>query len=78
MNEKHRIALVNFADKILETDFTVIGCCGCTEELFDHSTVRQANTTNDKIMQETCVTVTLMGFFYQMNLLTGDAKYTTH
>jgi len=75
LNDKYRIALVNFADRILETDFTVIGCCGCTEELFDHSTVRQANTTNNKIMQETCVTVTLMGFFYQMNLLTGDAKY---
>ena len=74
-NEKHKIALVNFADRILETDFTVIGGCGCSEELFDHSTVRQANTTNGKIMQETCVTVTLMGFFYQMNLLTGDAKY---
>mgnify|MGYP003290620072 CR=1 FL=1 len=74
-NEKHKIAVINFANKILESDFTVIGCCGCTHELFDHSTVRQANTTNPIIMQETCVTVTLMKFFYQVHLLTGCPKY---
>ncbi len=73
--EKYRTAVVSFADKILESDFTVIGCCGCTHELFDHSTVRQANTNNGEIMQETCVTVTLMKFFSQLTLLTGDAKY---
>ena len=73
--EWHKTAILNFADKILESDFTVIGCCGCTHELFDHSTVRQANTTNGEIMQETCVTVTLMKFFYQLNLLTGSSKY---
>ena len=50
--EKYKTAIINFADKILESDFTVIGCCGCTHELFDHSTVRQANTTNEEIMQE--------------------------
>ena len=73
--EWHKTAVINFADRILETDFTVIGCCGCTHELFDHSTVRQANTNNDPIMQETCVTVTLMKFFYQLHLLTGNSKY---
>lgn len=73
--EWQRKAVIRFADRILESDFTVIGCCGCTHELFDHSTVRQANTTNGKIMQETCVTVTLMKFFYQLNLLTGDVRY---
>ena len=74
-DEKHKTAVINFANRILETDFTVIGCCGCTHELFDHSTVRQANTTNGVIMQETCVTVTLMKFFYQVHLLTGAPKY---
>lgn len=74
-NEKYKTAIINFADRILESDFTVIGCSGCTHELFDHSTVRQTNTTNGKIMQETCVTVTLMKFFYQLTLLTGNPKY---
>lgn len=73
--EKYRKSIINFANRILEDDFTIIGCCGCTHELFDHSTVRQANTTNGKTMQETCVTVTLMKFFYQLTLLTGDSKY---
>ncbi len=74
-NEHYKTAVINFADRILEHDFTVIGCCGCTHELFDNSTVRQANTTNDFVMQETCVTVTLMKFFYQLHILTGDTKY---
>ena len=73
--EKYKTSIVNFANKILESDFTVIGSCGCTHELFDHSTVRQANTTNGKIAQETCVTVTLMKFLYRVHLLTGDPKY---
>ena len=73
--EKYRTAVINFADRILESDFTIIGCCGCTHELFDHSTVRQANTTNGDIQQETCVTVTLMSFFCELNLLTGNPKY---
>ena len=73
--EKHKISVINFANKILESDFTIIGCCGCTHELFDHSTVRQANTTNGAIMQETCVTVTLMKFFYHLALVTGDSKF---
>ena len=54
---------------------SVIGCCGCTHELFDHTKVRQANTTNGNIMQETCVTVTLMKFFYRVFLLTYDVKF---
>jgi len=73
--KKHKESVIHFAERILESDFTIIGCCGCTHELFDHSTVRQANTTNGTTMQETCVTVTLMKFFYHLTLLTGDAKY---
>ena len=72
--EKYKTAAINFANKVLKTDFTVIGSAGCTHELFDHSTVRQANTTNGKIVQETCVTVTLMKFFYQVYLMTENSK----
>jgi DUF1680 family protein len=73
--EKYKTSIINYANKILESDFTVIGSCGCTHELFDHSTVRQANTTNGYIAQETCVTVTLMKFLYRVHLLTGEPKY---
>lgn len=75
-NERHLKAIINFAARVLEDDFTVIGSAGCTHELFDHSTVRQANPDRgDPRAQETCVTVTLMQFFYQLNLITGDSKY---
>ncbi len=74
--EWHKTAAINFANKILESDFTVIGSCGCTHELFDHSTYRQTNTTNGIIAQETCVTVTLMKYMYQLSLITGDSKYS--
>ncbi len=73
--EWYKTAILNYADLILEDEFTVIGSAGCTHELFDHSKVRQANSTNHYIMQETCVTVTLMKFFMQLNLLTADPKY---
>lgn len=69
-NEKHLTAIVNFANRVLEDDFTVIGSAGCTHELFDHSTVRQANPDRgDPRAQETCVTVTLMQFFINLILL---------
>ena len=74
-NEKHRTAVVNFAAKVLETDFTIAGSGGMAHELFDHSTVRQANTNLDATSQETCVTVTMMQMFSQLALLTGETKY---
>lgn len=70
-----RQAILNFADAVLDTDFTVIGCSGCSSELFDHSSVRQSNPDNPTVMQETCVTVTLMAFFHQLMRLTGNGKY---
>jgi DUF1680 family protein len=75
-NEKHLQAVIKFADLILENEFTVIGSSGCTHELFDHSTARQANDVPFGTgYQETCVTVTLMQFFCQLNHITGDSKY---
>ncbi len=74
-DDRHKTAILNFSNRLLESEITVIGTCGCTSELFDHSVVRQANTTNHPIKQETCVTVTLMKFLYQLTLLTGDSKY---
>ncbi len=71
--EKWRIASVNFGKLVAESDLTIIGSSGCTHELFDHSTVKQANTKNLIIMQETCVTVTWMKFITQVLLLCGEA-----
>ncbi len=72
---KWKTACINLAEKILETDVTVIGCSGCTHELFDHSGVRQFDIEEKGIMQETCVTVTWMKFLFQLLCLTGESKY---
>lgn len=71
--EKWRIACVHLGEKIAETDITLIGCAGCTHELFDHSAVRQFDAEEKGIMQETCVTVTWMKFCWQLLCLTGDS-----
>ncbi|MBR5527456.1 MAG: glycoside hydrolase family 127 protein [Clostridia bacterium] len=71
--EKWRVASCNFGKLVAESDLTIIGSSGCTHELFDHSTVKQANTQNLIIMQETCVTVTWIKFITQVLLLCGDA-----
>ena len=71
--EKWRIASVNFGRLVAESDLSIIGSSGCTHELFDHSTVKQANTKNLIIMQETCVTVTWMKFITQVLQLCGEA-----
>ncbi len=74
-NERYKTAVVNFARLVLESDVTIIGCSGCTHELFDYSTRRQATTTYPGIMQETCVTVTWMKFCYQVLSVTGDSIF---
>jgi len=67
-------AVINFVDMVLESDYTVIGCCGCTHELFDNSSVRQTERS-EGVMQETCVTVTLMKLCARLLSITGDSKY---
>ena len=72
--EKYKTAAVNFGRAIIESDVTVIGSCGCTHELFDHSRARQT-AAYDGIMQETCVTVTWMKYCARLLSLTGDPAF---
>ncbi len=69
--EKYRTAAINFGKAVIESDVTVIGSCGCTHELFDHSKVRQTAYYGG-VMQETCVTVTWMKYCTQLLRLTGE------
>ena len=65
-----------FADAVRKTDITIIGCAGCTHELFDHSAVKQTEETDPlDIMQETCVTVTWMRLEERLLRLTGKVIY---
>ena len=53
----------------------MIGCSGCTHELFDGSTRAQTDDDFVGIMQETCVSVTLMKLMAQLLRLSGDADF---
>lgn len=65
-----------FTDAVRKTDITIIGCAGCTHELFDHSAVKQTEETEPlAIMQETCVTVTWMRLQERLLRLTGNVIY---
>lgn len=72
--EKYFTAVKNFIEGVAKTDMTIIGCAGCTHELFDNSSVKQTEYS-EQIMQETCVTVTWMRISARLFALTGDPKY---
>ena len=72
--EEYLDAVTKFVEKINETDVTLIGCSGCTHELFDNSIVKQTEY-NEVQMQETCVTVTWMRVLTRLLLLTGNVAY---
>ena len=67
-------AVVKFIEKVNETDVTIIGCSGCTHELFDNSIIKQTEY-NEVQMQETCVTVTWMRVLARLLLITGNVAY---
>lgn len=71
---KYLDAADKFYEAVAKSDITIIGCAGCTHELFDHSVAKQTEYS-DVIMQETCVTVTWIRVMTRMYLLTKDAKY---
>lgn len=73
--EKWRTAALNFGRRVRKFEKSIIGCCGCTEELFDGGALRQTATSHFWIMQETCVTVTWMKLASQLLRLSGDSTY---
>ena len=73
----YRTVLLNFGRRVLSSEVSVIGCAGCTHELFDHTAFSQTDDTRTGIMQETCVTVTWMKLCLQALGLSGDAFQAT-
>lgn len=74
-DEKCRKAVENFAHRVAEEEVTVVGGAGCSMECFDHAGKRQASGSTERLMQETCVTVTWMKLCYRMYCLTGDVFF---
>ena len=67
-------AVLRFAEQVNDTEITLIGCAGCTHELFDHAAACQTRFI-EKPTQETCVTVTWMRLCARLFLLTGEDRY---
>ncbi|MBE5783260.1 MAG: hypothetical protein E7329_08120 [Clostridiales bacterium] len=72
--EKYRTAVINYAHAVLDTEISVIGSCGVTHELFDHTRTRQT-IKQDEVAQEICVTVTWMKFCSRLFQLTGESLF---
>lgn len=74
--EKYKTAVLNYAEALLDSEISIIGCCGVTHELLDHTKCRQTvRNSEQEVMQETCVTVTLMKFLAAVLELTGDSRF---
>ena len=73
--QHYKKAFVNFGERLIEEEITIIGCCGCTHEIFDNSVKTQVNDKYDGIMQETCVSVTLIKTLGMLLRITGNVKY---
>lgn len=65
----------NFAEKVRNSEISIIGCAGCCHELFNNTVATQTDASYPNIMQETCVTVTWMKFCDRLLRHTGDSKY---
>ena len=74
--ERYLHIVEKFVRAVKDSDITIIGCAGCTHELFDHSIIAQTEPAPDRgIMQETCVTVTWMRLLDRLHRLTGKEFY---
>lgn len=77
-NPDHLKAVENFVELLIESDYTVIGGSGCRHEFLDNSTLTQTEPASMEVMQETCVTVTLMKLCAKLLALTGKAQYAEY
>lgn len=73
-DEKYLRAVISVFDKLLKTDYTVIGCAGTDSEFLDNSSIKQTEYSG-QFSQETCVTVTILDVAKHLYDLTGNSKY---
>ena len=59
-NPDHLKAVENFVELLIESDYTLTGGSGCRHEFLDNSSLTQTEPATMDVMQETCVTVTLI------------------
>lgn len=72
--EKTLKTVIQFVDRLIEDEFTVIGGMGCRHEYFNYSVARQTQQA-EQVILETCVTVTFMKLCSELLNITGESKY---
>ena len=72
--EKYRVIAENFAKKLIDTEMTIVGGAACLHEWFNYS-VKSQTYIQQKPEQETCVTVSVMLYLYEVYKLTGKKEY---
>ena len=77
-NPDHLLAVRRLVDKLVLTDYTLIGGAGCRHEFLDNSTLTQTEPATQDVMQETCVTVTFMKLCAKLLAFTGDVRYAEY
>ena len=77
-NPDHLLAVESFVEMLMASDYTLIGGSGCKHEFFDNSSLTQTEPATMEVMQETCVTVTLMKLCAKLLSFTGNAKYADY
>lgn len=75
-NKDYFVAVENFIDMIVNTDYTITGSSACMHEFFDNSSITQTEPFKYELGQETCVTVTFIKLCAKMFAVTGEPKYT--
>ncbi len=73
--KRYLTTTLNFAERLRETDITVIGCAGCLEEQLNNAAATQTDPDYTGIMQETCVTVTWMKLCRRLLNVTDDSRW---
>lgn len=72
---KYKTAALNYAYDLLKSEVTVTGGIGCKVEELNYSVREQASPSYNGAMLETCATVTLLRYFYDVYLATGDPVF---
>ena len=72
------LAVESFVEQLIKSDYTIIGCSGCRHEFLDNSSLTQTEPATQDVMQETCVTVTMMKLCSKLLAVTGKEKYAEY
>ncbi len=75
-NQRCIDAAIAFANKVVESEFTITGGIGTETEFFNHSAISQTKKPS-KPGLETCVTVAFMGLFVDLLNYTKDGYYAS-